>query len=135
MKAVDTNVLVRLLVQDDDAQHRSALAFFDRLSTDSPARVDAIVLCELAWVLRSSYEYGRDEVAEVVERILSTEQLEVDDPDATWQALEDFRSSKADFADCLIGQRARRAGCSSTVTFDARLRPLSTFELLPHSEG
>jgi predicted nucleic-acid-binding protein len=135
MKAVDTNVLVRLLVQDDDAQYRSALAFFDHLSTGSPARIDPVVLCELVWVLRSSYDYAREEVAEVVERILSTEQLEVDDAESAWLALEDFRTSKADFADCLIGQRARRAGCTATVTFDGRLKSLATFEILPHAEG
>lgn len=135
MNAVDTNVLVRLLVQDDEAQYRSALAFFDRLSAGSPARVDAIVLCELVWVLRSSYGYEREDVAEVIERILATERLEVDESESAWLALEDFRASHADFADCLIGRRAQRAGCKTTVTFDGRLKRLSTFEMLPHAEG
>ena len=135
MKAVDANVLVRLLVQDDDAQYRSALAFFDSLSTVSPAHIDPVVLCELVWVLRASYDYAREEVAEVIERILSTEQLEVGDPESVWLALEDFRASKADFADCLIGRRAERAGCSATVTFDGRLKSLPTFEILRHAEG
>jgi predicted nucleic-acid-binding protein len=133
MKAVDTNVLVRLLVQDDEAQYRTALAFFEALDSGSPARVDTVVLCELVWVLRSAYEYTREDVAEVIERILSTEQLEVDDPESAWLALEDFRATKADFADCLIGQRARRAGCHATVTFDARLKSLPTFEILHHA--
>jgi predicted nucleic-acid-binding protein len=134
LKAVDTNVLVRYLVKDDPDQYRGASAFFaGMLARGVAVRVDAIVLCELAWVLRSSYDYSRAELAVVIEKILSTEQLDVEDADSAWLALDDFRSSKADFADCFIGRRNQRSGCEATVTFDGRLKPLATFELLPHA--
>jgi predicted nucleic-acid-binding protein len=136
VKAVDTNVLVRYLVKDDAAQFDSAAAFFGGMRADGVAvRVDAIVLCELVWVLRSSYDYSRTELAVVIEKILSTEQLEVEDADSAWLALDDFRTSKADYADCFIGRRNQRVGCEVTVTFDGRLKPLAAFELLPHSSS
>jgi predicted nucleic-acid-binding protein len=132
MKAVDTNVLVRYLVKDDPGQFESAAAFFAGMRADGVAvRVDAIVLCELVWVLRS--DFSRPELAGVIEKILSTEQLDVEDADSAWLALDDFRTSKADYADCFIGRRNQRFGCETTVTFDGRLKPLAAFELLPRA--
>ena len=96
-------------------------------------RVDIVVLCELIWVLKTSYGYSREELAELVERLLSTEELEVEDSDSAWLALEDYRTTRADFADCLIGRRNQRAGCESTVSFDGRVKDLRTFALLPHA--
>jgi predicted nucleic-acid-binding protein len=134
VKAVDTNVLVRYLVNDDKTQYRAAAAFFDAASqSGATVHVDTIVLCELVWVLRSSYEYTREELAEVIERLLTTEDLEIEDSDSAWLALEDYRRTRADFADCLIGRRNLSAGCESTVSFDGRLKGLKSFELLPHS--
>lgn len=130
MKGVDTNVLVRYLVKDDAQQYRAAAAFFDGAREAGAVRVDAVVLCDLVWVLRASYGYQRAELAEVVEKILSAEQLEVEGADTAWLALEDFRASKADFADCLIGRRNQSTGCKTTVTFDTRVKPLASFELL-----
>lgn len=130
MRGIDTNVLVRYLVKDDLPQYRAAAAFFDSAREAGELRLDAIVLCELTWVLRSSYGCPREELADILEKLLSTEQIEVEDADAAWLALEDFRASKADFADCLIGRRNRSAGCTMTVTFDERLKPLASFEVL-----
>lgn len=133
MKGADTNVLVRYLVKDDLSQFRVAVALFERMrAAGESVRIDAIVLCELLWVLRSSYGYSHEDLAMVVEKILSTEQIDVDDADTAWQALADFRAGKADYADCLIGRRNLRAGCEATVTFDGRLKGLPGFELLPH---
>ncbi len=134
MKAVDTNVLVRYLVKDDAGQYRAAAAFFDAASKSGmTVRIDAIVLCELIWVLRSSYEYSRDELAELIERLLTTEELEIEDSDSAWLALEDYRATRADFADCLIGRRNLRAGCDTTVSFDGRLKDLESSALLPQA--
>lgn len=134
MKGVDTNVLVRYLVRDDPAQERAAFRFVTS-QREQRIFVNAIVLCELVWVLRSSYNYQKADIAVVIENILSAEQFEVEDADGAWLALADFRSGRADFADCLLGRRNSRLGCESTVTFDGRLKGLAGFELLPHASA
>lgn len=134
MKGVDTNVLVRYLVRDEATQERAALAFVEAATRAAePILVNAIVLCELVWVLRSAYGYSKPEVAAAVEKILSAEQFEIEDIDAAWLALGDFRAGRADYADCLIGRRNASLGCATTATFDGRLKGLPGFELLPHA--
>lgn len=132
MKGVDTNVLVRYITRDDPGQERAASRFLESARTRSePIFVNVIVLCELVWVLGRSYEYSRAEVAAVVERVLATEQIVVEDADLAWLALSDFKASKADFADCLIGRKNLRLGCEETATFDGRLKGVTGFAALP----
>jgi predicted nucleic-acid-binding protein len=132
MKGLDTNVLVRYITRDDPGQERAAARFLDSARTRSePAFVNVIVLCELVWVLGRTYEYSRTEVATVIGRLLATEQVVVEDADQAWLALSDFKASKADFADCLIGRRNLRLGCDATATFDRRLKDLTGFTTLP----
>jgi predicted nucleic-acid-binding protein len=132
MKGVDTNVLVRYITRDDPGQERAASRFLDLARTRSePVFVNVIVLCELVWVLGRTYEYSRAEVAAVMGQLLSTEQIVVEDADLAWLALSDFKASKADFADCLIGRKNLRLGCDETVTFDGRLKGLAGFAALP----
>jgi len=132
MKGVDTNVLVRYITRDDPGQERAASRFLDSARTRSePIFVNVIVLCELVWVLGRTYEYSRAEITAVVERLLATEQIVVEDADLAWLALSDFKASKADFADCLIGRKNLRLGCDATATFDGRLKGLAGFAALP----
>ena len=132
MKGVDTNVLVRYITKDDPAQERAASRFLDSARARAePIFVNVIVLCELVWVLGRTYEYSRAEVAAVIGQVLTTEQIVVEDADLAWLALSDFRGSKADFADCLIGRKNLRLGCAATVTFDGRLKGLAGFATLP----
>jgi predicted nucleic-acid-binding protein len=132
MKGVDTNVLVRYITRDDPSQERAASRFVDAANARSESiLVNVIVLCELAWVLGRSYEYSRAEVAAVIERLLTTEQVIVDDAELVWLALADFKTSKADFADCLIGRKNLQLGCDATATFDSRLKGIEGFEPLP----
>ncbi len=134
MRGLDTNVLVRYLVRDEPAQERAALAFIEALTeTGEPIFVNAVVLCELVWVLRSSYDYSRQDVAAVVEKVLSAEQFEIEDVDAAWLALGDFKAGRGDYADCLIGRRNAQLGCEATATLDGRLEGSPGFELLPHA--
>jgi predicted nucleic-acid-binding protein len=69
-------------------------------------------------VSESSYGAAREDVADIVRRILSTKQLVVQDAETAWKALRLFESSKTDFADCLVERSAMAAGCKSVVTFD-----------------
>jgi predicted nucleic-acid-binding protein len=88
------------------------------------------VLCELAWVLETAYDYSREEIARAFEQILATAELEVERLDQARQALGDFRSTKADFSDALIGRINRSLGAEHTATFDRDLKALETFRLL-----
>ena len=127
MIGLDTNVLLRYLVRDDPAQASRA----DReLERGERFLIDAIVLCELVWVLETGYGFSRMEIVSVLERILATAQFEIEAKDVALAALHDFRGSGADFADCLIGRRNRAAGAGETVTFDRDLRGLAGFRVL-----
>lgn len=122
MIAVDTNILVRLLVKDDAAQTRKVVQLFKRLDADGDrAHVSDVVVCELVWVLRSSYEFGREQIAKTLEQILAARQLVFDSPDRLVRALRAFEAGRGDVADYVIRERARAAGCDSVVTFDKTL--------------
>ena len=131
MIGLDTNVLVRYLVQDDPVQSLRASHFMDRHCTvDDPCLINDIVLCEMAWVLESAYDYPKGAIVEVLEKLLMTNGLEVADKNTVWVALKDYRATKADFADCLIGRINSALGCAQTATFDKALKSLSGFKPL-----
>lgn len=120
MTGIDTNVLVRYLVQDDAEQARKATYFItNECSTDDTGLINRIVLCELVWVLETAYEYPRSAVAMALEKILRTAQFTVEDHQEAWLAFRDYQNG-ADFADALIAAINRRFGCGVTVTFDRR---------------
>jgi predicted nucleic-acid-binding protein len=131
MTGLDTNVLVRYLTKDDPGQYAKAEAFLDT-ATDQDERflVNSAVLCELAWVLRTVYDYSRAEIAEALEQMFTTAQFEIERLDEARQALRDFRSTKADFSDALIGRINRSLGAEHTVTFDRALKSVEKFRLL-----
>jgi predicted nucleic-acid-binding protein len=119
MIGIDTNVLVRYIAQDDATQSRRAMAFIENECNEAtPGFVGLVVLVEVVWVSESCYGAAREEVAEIVRRILSIRQLVVQDAETAWKALRLFESCKADFADCLVARSAIAAGCKSVVTFD-----------------
>lgn len=131
MIGLDTNVLVRYLVQDDPAQSLQAGRTIERHCTvDDPCFVNGIVLCEIVWVLESAYDYPKAIIAEVLEKLLMTSALQIADKGVVWTALDDYRTSKADFADCLIGRTNRVWGCTETATFDKALKSLPGFKIL-----
>jgi predicted nucleic-acid-binding protein len=131
MIGLDTNVLVRYLTQDDPAQFARAAAFIDAASErEEQFLINAPVLCELVWVLATVYDYSREEIAQALEQIFTTAQFEIERLDEARQALGDFRSSKADFSDALMGRINRSLGAKHTVTFDRDLKAVETFRLL-----
>jgi predicted nucleic-acid-binding protein len=131
MIGVDTNVLVRYLVRDDVAQSRRARDRLDAACTnDEPGFISHLVVSELCWVLRGAYRYRRAAIAGVIEALLRTPQLRLEDEALVAGALAVYRTSDADFADCLIGLIHRRAGCGTTVTFDAAAAALGAFTAL-----
>jgi predicted nucleic-acid-binding protein len=121
MGAADTNVLLRLVLEDEEQQARAARSF---LRTHAPLFISHVVLAELSWVLASGYEFSRDEVRAVVEMLLDTDGLEVQDVGVVQAALAHHRSSHADLADCLVLAIAARAGAGPLGTFDKKLGKL-----------
>lgn len=128
MNGLDTNVLVRYLVQDDPAQSQRAAKLIEGAAeAGDRLLLSCIVLCELVWVLEDCYDATRKELLEVLERILATTQFEIEHKDCTRAALEDFRAHRADFSDCLVGRVNRALGCQTTFSFDKATRSITTF--------
>jgi len=128
---LDTNVLLRLLVKDDIRQMETAArAVAARCTVESPGYVNQIVLCEVVWVLQATLKYPRATIAAAIEALCRASEFRIEHMDAVREALSIFRASKADYADCLIGVLNRRAGCSTTLTFDKHAATLPEFEHL-----
>lgn len=131
MIGIDTNVIVRLIVGDDERQARAAERYLqEHASPDSPCYVSNIALIETVWVLETAYGYGRTQVADALVMILEVDRFEFDSPVDVAEAVRDFRKGRAEFVDCLIGRMNLFAGCSHTVTFDRKAAKLTGFKLL-----
>ena len=118
MIGLDTNVLVRYIMQDDAKQSLLASRLVESLSAEAPGFVPLVSVVELGWVLSSAYALNRAQLVEAFEGLLRTKELVVDRAEAVWKALRVFQRGNADFADCLIERSAASAGCDRTVTFD-----------------
>ncbi len=119
MIGLDTNVLVRYIMQDDVKQAAKATKLMESLSAQAPGFITLVSVVELVWVLSSSYGLDRKQVAQALEIILRSRQLIVDHAEHVVRALRAFTAGNADFADCLIERIAASAGCAQTMTFDA----------------
>ncbi len=130
MTGIDTNVLVRYLVQDDPEQARRAARFvINECSSEDPGFINRIVLCEMVWVLETAYGYARGNLALALEKILRTTQFEIEDHQEAWSSLREYQDG-ADFADSFIAAVNRRHGCNRTVTFDRKAGRRSGFSAL-----
>lgn len=126
MRAVDTNVLVRVLIRDDARQAVAADAFVAR-----GAWVSHLVLAEALWILRSVYDVDHERVANAVEMLLGHESFALQDPDVVAAALAQYRRRPTlRFSDCLILEIARKAGHVPLGTFDRELSKLDGAERL-----
>ena len=126
MRAIDTNVLVRLVTRDDPKQAVSADEFVAR-----GAWVSHLALAETTWVLSAMYELTPAKIATAIELLLSHQHLSIQDPDVVLAALEHFRAKPSlGFSDCLLLEIARAAGHLPLGTFDRGLAKLSDTERL-----
>jgi len=126
MNGLDTNVLIRYLAADDEVQAAKAKRYIE----SGPGYVNCIVLSEVVWVLESAYGYDKGAVVTMLERLLSTHEVEVEDADVALAALHDYRRSTAGFTDCLIGHRNAAHGCGETGSFDKRAKGVAGFKML-----
>jgi predicted nucleic-acid-binding protein len=125
---VDTNVLVRYLVRDDQLQFEKARRLIKREAGKSePVLVSLLVLLETEWVLRSRYELSKPEILSAFSTLLDVADLAFEDEPSVEHALYSWKDSVADFADCLIDARNRRLGCQATATFDVKALQLAGF--------
>ena len=126
MRAVDTNVLVRLITRDDEKQVASAEAFVNK-----GAWVSHVVLAETTWVLSAAYDLGHADIATAVEMLLNHERLTIQDADVVDAALGHYRQKPAlGFSDCLVLEIARKAGHIPLGSFDKALSKLDGVERL-----
>lgn len=131
MIGLDTNVLVRYLVQDDAAQAKLASAAIESAAgRGERLRLSAVTLCELVWVLESAYDQTRADVARALEQIVRTADFALEHADHVRTAVEQYRSTSADFSDALIGLVNATAGCDYTLTFDRALKRTPHFKVL-----
>jgi predicted nucleic-acid-binding protein len=119
MIGLDTNVLVRYIMQDDAKQSPKATRLIESLTPEQPGFVPLVAVVELVWVLSASYALSRAQVAQALELLLRGKELIVEKADGVLLAVRRFQAGGADFADCLIQASASAAGCSATMTFDA----------------
>jgi len=128
MLGIDTHVLVRFLVRDDEAQYEQARRLIRReLQAGQPVFVSQLVLLETEWVLRSRYSLDKEAISSVISGLLDAIDVQLEDEPSVEAALNIWANSTAGFADCLIGVRNRRLGCRSTATFDAKAAKLPGF--------
>lgn len=120
MTGLDTNVLVRHLMQDDPVQSALASRLVEAFTSRQPGWVSTVVLVETLWVLDRSYGLTREQLAQAVRALLQARELRIEAAEQVAQALRRFEPGRADFADCLISQSALAAGCDVTMSFDAR---------------
>lgn len=118
MIGLDTNVLVRYIIQDDAKQSKLATSLIESLTAEESGFVPLVAVVELVWVLSSSYELDRLQIVSVLEGLLRTKEVVVENAAIVWRAVRVFKDSSSDFADCLVERSANAAGCTRTVTFD-----------------
>jgi len=122
MIGLDTNVLVRFLVRDDLEQHEQACGLLRRgVEQGEVFFVPDVVLAEVAWVLRARYRFENAEIGGALRGLASAESLEFESLDRLMRALSRLAQGPGCFADYLIAERCKEAGCGSVATFDRAL--------------
>ena len=128
MLGIDTNVLIRFLVRDDQTQFEKARKLLKReVSSGRRVFINQLVLLETEWVLRSRYGLAKTQMLETISGLLDAPDVQLEDEPAVEEAVFVWRDANADFADCLIGARNRRLGCKATATFDTKALKLPGF--------
>jgi predicted nucleic-acid-binding protein len=116
--AADTNLLVRLVVADDEAQAFAVVARLERIVAEGGTVIlEPVVLAELSWVLQASYDFRREPIAAALERLVDRAPFHVAEKAAVVQAIADYREGPAGFSDYLILALARAKGSEALLTF------------------
>jgi predicted nucleic-acid-binding protein len=128
MIGLDTNILVRLLVEDDAAQTERARHFVARYCTpESPGFINCVVLAEFVWVLSSIYRFGRREIAGAIEILLAGRDRVIEHREEVQRALVEYNTSGIGFTDAMIARINLVQGCEATATLDRNATKLTGF--------
>ncbi len=130
MRSLDTNVIIRYLVNDDRAQAEAARSFIATLTADDPGFVCREVLVELSWALDRCYQFSRDSIADIFLALTATEELHIENASDVVRAAEDYRCGGAEFSDRMIVAASTRLGDGKLYTFDKTAAKLSGAILL-----
>ena len=131
MVSLDTNVLIRFIVQDDAAQFRLAAKLIHQAKASGErAVVTMLVVLECEWVLRSAFQYSKIQIISAFGTLRGAGEVSIEDHPVLEDALEQWENSSANFANCLILAHSRALGCSTMVTFDKRASKLANCTLL-----
>ena len=131
MKAIDTNVLIRFLVKDDNKQAETVYHLFKKTESSKEALfVPITVLLETVWVLQSVYDIPREEILDSINELLLMPILEFEAQSAVLNFVSFAKETNVDLSDILIAHSALSAGCESVLTFDKHAADTKLFELL-----
>jgi predicted nucleic-acid-binding protein len=131
MKALDTNILIRFLVGDDELQAKTVYEIFKKAESDNTVLfVPLLVILEVIWVLESVYDIARDEILDCINDLLLMPVLKCECHSAVKQFIDSARSNKYDLSDLLIAHSAKANGCHTVITFDKKASKSGLFELV-----
>jgi len=130
MTGLDTNVLVRFLVQDDAAQAKATQDLMATFTEAEPGFVSREVLVELVWVLERAYALSRTDIADAINGLLEARELVIEAADRAAIAIDRYRKGGPGYADQMIALAGQGAGCGKTVTFDRKAAGLPGMSLL-----
>jgi predicted nucleic-acid-binding protein len=121
MIGLDTNVIVRYIMQDDLVQSRKATRLVEeKLSSETPGYITLVTLAEVIWVLKSVYEIASKDLINLVGMLLATKQIRTERASTVYRAVKVFDSGRADFSDALILVVGMEDGCTEIVSFDKK---------------
>lgn len=131
MKAIDTNVLVRFLVNDDRIQGKKARDILESAEKKGDILfIPMVVLMETIWVLDSVYDFPRNEIIHAIELVSQMAAITLEKPDTVLKFIDCAKESKISLSDLLIGASAEGAGCDTTLTFDIKASKSDLFHLV-----
>ena len=130
MIGLDTNIILRYLLQDDPAQSSKVNRLIERLRPDDPGFINIATTLEIVWVLRSLFKLTPKQVAVELEHLLAADAFQLQNEQQVFEAAFALKRGLGEFEDALIASLNTWAGCSETVTFDRRTSRLASFRLL-----
>jgi predicted nucleic-acid-binding protein len=120
MIGLDTNVLVRYIMQDDAKQAKLATKLVESLNEASPGFISLVSSVELSWVLESAFDLSRNQIVAVFHSLMAVDAFKLERVSVVASAVRAYGEGKADFADYLIERSSAQAGCERTMTFDKK---------------
>lgn len=128
---IDTNIVLRLIVDDDPLQRHAVMAFGAKLNKEYLGFVTLVSLIELDWALRTQYHYSRKECSDAIGSIIRIRGVQIESHDVVVLALRQVKIDNVDFADAIISGRSSEIGCEVTMTLDKKAaKHIPAMELL-----